>query len=236
MNVGEVHTTGAQRFWDEQDAAEKSKLQDCSEHSRLAATQGALPDVTEQTRRATTGRFYNEHLFLRSTAEVKRRMEIAREGGSAEISWDQLGRDYTAREIARELDEERHKAEEEHRLADMTYATRVAVTGRSFPDGVMYRTTKEAKMRIDAARRRAKAGSGAGSGQGSAAAKSAAESPAAAQAAQTESSDINTPAPCRESGLSLEACSRHEDERNGSNPRHDSNSDADDDVDEHEVL
>lgn len=141
--------TGRQRFWDDVDPSER--LPDCSEASRQAAANGALTDFTEATRQAVTGRRQNDSLFYRTSDEAKRRMEIAR-SSQARQTWEELGKNYVRAEIEKEYHAKLEEAERAEGLADCTYETRVAVTGRSFPDALMYRPWWEAQRRMEVLR------------------------------------------------------------------------------------
>lgn len=146
---------GSKRFWDDLEReGQATVLQDCTDASKAAAATGSLTDVTAKTRAAVTGRTNNEHLFYRSTDEAKRRMEVARDT-TALMTADDLVAQHAHDEQERVLQAKLVDAETHGKLADVTHETRVAVTGRAFPDGVMYRTTDEAKARIKAAHIRA---------------------------------------------------------------------------------
>lgn len=146
---------GSKRFWDDLEQHENQPtLPDCTEASKAAAATGALTNVTAKTRAAVTGRSNNEHMFYRSTDEAKRRMEVARDSTS-HMTVDDLVAKRAHEDQARALQSKIVDAEQHGKLADVTHETRVAVTGRAFPDTVMYRTTDEAKARIKAAHVRA---------------------------------------------------------------------------------
>ncbi|KAJ1622705.1 hypothetical protein T492DRAFT_1060635 [Pavlovales sp. CCMP2436] len=151
--MNDLLTEGSKRFWDEAELVEQggADLPDCTTASHLAAASGQLNNVTEETRRAVTGRPNNEHLFYRSYAEIKRRLEIAREGRPVLTVDDLLDR-HDNEERKKELQEKLAAAEGEGKLADVTHEARVAVTGRRVPGFIMYRTGEEAQMRIKAAR------------------------------------------------------------------------------------
>lgn len=153
--MNELLAEGSKRFWDE--AEEASCLQDCTAASQLAAASGELSNVTEETRAAVTGRKNNEHLFYRSTAEAKRRLEISREHKPVVTVDDILAR-HDREEQAKSLESKLSSAADAGLLADLTHETRVAVTGRAFPDTMMYRTSEEARLRIKAANIRARTG------------------------------------------------------------------------------
>lgn len=145
---------GSKRFWDDLEREGQTALQDCTDASKAAAATGALTDVTAKTRAVVTGRSNNEHLFYRSTDEAKRRMEVARDSTSL-MTVDDLVAKQAHDEQERALHSKLVAAEQQGKLADMTHETRVAVTGRAFPDTLMYRTTDEAQARIKAAHIRA---------------------------------------------------------------------------------
>ncbi|KAG8467854.1 hypothetical protein KFE25_006906 [Diacronema lutheri] len=147
--MNDLLAEGSKRFWDE---AEKdaTPLPDCTAASQLAAASGELANVTAATRATVTGRDNNEHLFYRSTAEVKRRLEIGRDHRPVVTVDDILAR-HDREERAKALDEKLRTAAQAGALADLTHETRVAVTGRAFPDTIMYRTSEEARLRIKAA-------------------------------------------------------------------------------------
>jgi hypothetical protein len=150
-------TEGGKRFWDDLEKEEQG-LDDCTAASHLAAASGELIDMTARTRTAVTGRANNGHLFYRSAVEAKRRMEIAR-NGRPRLTVDDLVARRSEDAAARKLRAKLASADEAGTLADVTRETRIAITGRSYPDTLMYRTTDEAQMRIRAARIRAKRGS-----------------------------------------------------------------------------
>jgi hypothetical protein len=153
--MNDLLAEGSKRFWDDanEHAEEGEDLPDCTAASHLAAASGELRNVTETTRHAVTGRSNNEHLFYRSYAEIKRRIEIAREARPVLTVDDLLAR-HAEEERKNELREKLAAAEGEGKLVDITHETRQAVTGRAFPESMMYRTTDEARMRINAARAR----------------------------------------------------------------------------------
>lgn len=145
-----ILTEGSKLYWEE----ESSQLPDCSASSHLAASKGELTNVTEGTREAVTGRKNNDHLFYRSMEEVKRRLEILREHKQV-LTVDDIVAEHAQREREEALEGKLSSAADAGVLADMTAETRVAVTGRAFPDTVMYRSTEEARLRIKAGRIRA---------------------------------------------------------------------------------
>lgn len=154
--MNDLLAEGSKRFWDDAngEAQEPSPLQNRSAASQLAATSGELTNVTEETRAAVTGRTNNEHLFYRSTAEAKRRLEILREHKPV-ITVDDILARHAREEQAKALKNKLSSAADAGVLADLTHETRVAVTGRAFPDTMMYRTSEEARLRIKAAHVRA---------------------------------------------------------------------------------
>lgn len=130
-----------------EETVEDGELKDCTETSREVAQTGHLPECTRQTRIAATGRHNNDALFHRSEEEVRRRMEIAR-AGLPRLTWAEIGEAFARRALEKELHAKQRAAEASGRLADMTYESRVAVTGRLFPDPVLLRSSDEARQRM----------------------------------------------------------------------------------------